>query len=340
MTVNTIARRGSTASLIVAGTFSTAGSLACASICSFDTSTSTWSSLSTGLTGEVRAVDFAGGSAETLVAVGSFVLSSTGAPAFVAMYNFDNSSWMAMGAATAMPGPATAVAVDNRNSSNVFVAGLSSAGCAYLMRWDGASWQSTSKPNLESILRRNELILFDHPSDSSILTSSTITQLAFVPLSAALPSNSVIEADRVLLVSGALALTSFGSLSTALFDGQRWYPFIRSTASDGSAGSVAGIFASQSSFSFSIRNYLAQGIVVLIAIAIATGVVFLVALLGVLGNIAERRKDKSWYPIVVREYKDDSSIGKWNIHYLFWSESALTSLSTICRSLVQRCWGW
>lgn len=57
--VSVIAPRSGTNTVIVAGTFETAGSLACSAICSWDTSETKWSALGAGLqSGEVRSVAF------------------------------------------------------------------------------------------------------------------------------------------------------------------------------------------------------------------------------------------------------------------------------------------
>lgn len=60
-TVSAIAQRpGYASQIIVAGSFATAGSLSCQSICSWDSEALQWSSLGTGLQGAVGAIAFAG----------------------------------------------------------------------------------------------------------------------------------------------------------------------------------------------------------------------------------------------------------------------------------------
>jgi hypothetical protein len=46
--------------LIVAGTFTNAGSVACDAICVWDTNAKAWTALGSGLKGEVSSIDFAG----------------------------------------------------------------------------------------------------------------------------------------------------------------------------------------------------------------------------------------------------------------------------------------
>jgi hypothetical protein len=69
-----------------------------------------------------------------------------GTAANVAQYSFDNSTWSAVGGASGVPGPVTAVSVDNLNSSSIFAAGRASDGSApFLTHWNGAQWSAISK---------------------------------------------------------------------------------------------------------------------------------------------------------------------------------------------------
>jgi hypothetical protein len=103
-------------------------------------------------------------------------------------------------------------------------------------------------------------------------------------------AEGAIEKDRMLMVSGDLALEA-GNASTALYDGAQWYPYLIASSETGAA-SAAGFYWSQQSFSFALRRYLAKGIVVLIAIAIATGLIFLLVLLGILIAFCFRRREE------------------------------------------------
>lgn len=57
-----------------------------------------------------------------LFASGSIVIPGN-IIANVAMFSFSNSSWSVVGASGDIPGPATAIEVDDGNSSSVFAAG-------------------------------------------------------------------------------------------------------------------------------------------------------------------------------------------------------------------------
>jgi hypothetical protein len=79
-----------------------------------------------------------------------------------------------------------------------------------------------------------------------------------VPLQDTHPANGVIEPDRMLMVSGLLSDSSFGNASSALFDGRTLVPYIVSTSSAGTPGSISALFHSFSSFSFIQRRKPAQ----------------------------------------------------------------------------------
>ncbi|WVQ80663.1 hypothetical protein IAT38_002768 [Cryptococcus sp. DSM 104549] len=268
VTVNQIRTRPNTNTVVVAGNFATAGSLGCAAVCLWDASGSRWSTPGSGLaSGEVRSVDFAGNSYDTLIIAGSFVMFS-GDVASVASYNFGNSSWTALGS---LPGPALAVAVDDKNATNIFAAGYSSSdGSPYLEQWNGATWTA-----------QNE----------TLQTGSLVQQLAFVPMSTEHEARGAIENDRMLMVSGDLVLENMGNATSALFDGANWYPYLVGTAASGGLGAGSSLFWSDSDFSFKVKHYLARGLVVLVAIAIATGLILLFILLVLLLTYCNRRRD-------------------------------------------------
>nr|XP_031864237.1 uncharacterized protein CI109_000149 [Kwoniella shandongensis]KAA5531309.1 hypothetical protein CI109_000149 [Kwoniella shandongensis] len=271
VTVNAIRKRGNSNTVVVAGNFATAGSLGCASVCLWDSSNAQWSTPGSGLSsGEVRAIDFAGDNSDTLIVAGSFILSS-GEVAHVASYSFSNSSWTALGT---LPGPALAIAVDNRNVNNIFAAGYFLAdGHPYLLVWDGMGWSAS-------------------PNYDRLQTGTIVQQLAFVPMSDEHTAQGSIENDRMLMVTGDLNLRDSGNVTSALYDGSNWYPYLVATTSTGGLGAASTLFWSQSSFSFNIRHYLARGLVVLVAIAIATGLVLLFVLLALLIAYCTRRRER------------------------------------------------
>ncbi|KAG6820890.1 hypothetical protein H0H93_010234 [Arthromyces matolae] len=230
--------------IIVAGAFSQAGALNCRSICAYDTSSKQWNTLGSGIQGEVSSVAYAGVDQESLIASGSTALSDN-TPANVVQFSFANNTWTALGDSGELPGPVTAVEVNNGNASM-----------------------------------------------STLQATTTVSQLTMVPLQDKHSTNGVIEPDRMLMVSGLLFDSTFGNASSALFDGQTLIPYISTSSANGSVGAVASLFRSFATFSFNQRHFLAVGVVILISIAIAAGVVFLIALIGIVWTLVSRRDDK------------------------------------------------
>jgi hypothetical protein len=85
--------------------------------------------------------------------------------------------------------------------------------------------------------------------------------MTMVPLVSTHSVNGIIEKDRMLLVSGALTITSSGgkratgsSASSALFDGQNFFPYLVSQSSGGGSGSVSALVHSLSKINFNQRR--------------------------------------------------------------------------------------
>jgi hypothetical protein len=165
---------------------------------------------------------------EIFIAAGSIALSDNTA-ANVAQFVFANNSWTAIGSGSDLPGPVTAVEVNNGNVSSIFAAGKASDSSSFLSFWNGQAWTKLNSP---------------------LQQSSVVSQLAMVPLQNTHEANSIIESDRMLMISGLLDSSS-GNASTALFDGQNFIPYITSTSASGSPGVVSALFHSLATFSFS-----------------------------------------------------------------------------------------
>lgn len=267
--VNAIKNRLDTKTIVAAGNFESAGSLPCPAVCFWDVSSRQWQRPGNSISsGEVRSIDFGDAQYGTLVAGGSFVLDGTNV--FAASYSFANSTWQALGT---LPGPVTSIAVDDRNLTNIFATGYASGDSTpYLQRWDGSSWSE---------------------QNSSALESGTVIQnLAFVPVKDTHTAQGSIESDRMLMASGNVFLAQSGNVSSALFDGQSWYPYLVGSTSTGTLAAASSLFWSEQKFSFSLVKYLARGLVVLVAMAIATGLILLLVLIILLAAYCIRRRDR------------------------------------------------
>ncbi|KAG8826999.1 hypothetical protein FRC19_006237 [Serendipita sp. 401] len=217
--------------------------------------------------------------AEILLAAGS--LNLAGSTVYIAAYTSQNQSWTPVGT---LPGPVTALGVNDRNQSSLFAAGQTSSG-AFVSHWDGSQWTSIDLP---------------------LSASSNITQLELVPLQEDHESKSIIESNRMLWISGSLSGSNFTRASSALYDGQNLYPYLVTSSASGDAGSISSFFHSFSTFDFNRRKFLAVGVVILISIALGAGIVFLLGLIGILWALFSRRDDRSFGQDTVVE--DDDSV--------------------------------
>lgn len=91
-------------------------------------------------------------------------------------------------------------------------------------------------------------------SDSGFEGTTNVSQLTMVPLQDQHDANSIIESDRMLLVSGAIASSSFGNASSVLFDGESFIPYIKTSTEAGLPGLVSSLFSSIQNFSFTQRR--------------------------------------------------------------------------------------
>lgn len=258
--------------LVVAGSFDSAGSFPCKTICALNVNSKQWTTLGNGLGGgQVTSLVLAGNNQDSLIVSGvlSFPDSSSGN---VAIFSFGNNTWTKLGKDGDLPGPVTAAEVNDGNSSSIFVTGKSTDGTqSYLSYWNGFNWTQLQ---------------------SDFGSNTNISQLTMVPVIDTHKSNGLIQSDRMLLLSGALSSSSFGDVSSVLFDGQSFVPYIVSASASGSPGAVSGLIHSFTSFSFARRHFLAVGVVILISIAIAAGVVFLLVLVGILWALFSRKEDQ------------------------------------------------
>ncbi|CAG8770689.1 10422_t:CDS:2, partial [Acaulospora colombiana] len=78
--------------------------------------------------------------------------------------------------------------------------------------------------------------------------------LEMVPLQQDHDANSLVESNRMLWISGALAGSNFSHASAALYDGQSLYPYLVTSTSSGDAGSVSSFFHSFANFDFNRRS--------------------------------------------------------------------------------------
>lgn len=155
-------------------------------------------------------------------------------------WEYESKTWSALPSDN-VPGPALSISTDGDTS--IFISGLSSAGStSYLLRWNGSAWSEVAGQARSG------------DQGSLELASSSLQQLLVTPVSSEVDSDYFSSNDRVLMVSGQLNLADSGPASTAIFDGNSWYPYLLSTTASGAAGSVAGFFYPASLIQFGRRR--------------------------------------------------------------------------------------
>jgi cbb3-type cytochrome oxidase subunit 3 len=276
-------------SIVVGGSFASVneGAYSCAAVCFWDTEAQRWDQPGRDATitsGHVASLDFGDSLHGTLVVGGSFVLG--GKATYAAQFSFANNTWNTLGS---LPGPVLSIAVNDKNLSSIFATGVDAETSEpYLQQWNGVAWVDQS--------------------GSGLADGTVIQQLAFVPLrqNHEHSANGVIERNRMLLANGDITLPS-GKVSAALYDGSTWYPYLVGSTSQGTLGSISSLFWSDQNFSFSAVKYLARGLVVLVAMAIATGLILLLILLILLGAYCLRRHERKQQPVEAYDEKDTQS---------------------------------
>ncbi|KAL9604782.1 MAG: hypothetical protein Q9219_000230 [cf. Caloplaca sp. 3 TL-2023] len=266
--VNAITTRPKSTQVYVAGDFDTAGSLGCPSVCMFDQGR--WSQPGTGLSGSVAALTWQGN--DKLLAGGN--ISVNGNTTTLASYNAKKSEWTPLDeAATAVPGPVTALTAANDDVSQFWIAGKSTNGSAFLLKYDGSNFQTLG-------------------DDGKLEDQTTIQGLSMLSLNDDHDKNDLVPQGMALLVTGSLNLPNFGNASAALFNGTHFAPFILSTSGN-SPGSLAQLFSEKQVNFKSSGGKISKGLRVLIGLACALGTIFLVVVAGIL--LERYRRSRTGY---------------------------------------------
>ncbi|KAL8943748.1 MAG: hypothetical protein Q9216_000854 [Gyalolechia sp. 2 TL-2023] len=289
--VNAITTRPRSTQVYVAGNFDTAGSLGCPSVCMFDRGQ--WSQPGSGLSGSVAALTWQGN--DKLLAGGN--ISVNGNATTLANYNTRESQWTPLDdAATAVPGPVTALTAANDDASQFWVAGQSTNGSAFLLKYDGSRFQTIG--------------------DNGMLGDRTKIQgLSMLSLNDDHDRNDLVPQGMILLVTGSLNLPNFGNASAALFNGTSFAPFILAT-SGGSSGSLSQLFSEKEVNFESSGGRIAKGLVVLIGLACALGTIFLLVVAGIL--LERYRRRAAGYQPAPTSYPDKTAnMGRIPPEHLF-----------------------
>ena len=227
--VNAITVQPSSTDVYVAGSFDTAGSLNCPSICLF--SSGQWKQPGSGLGGSVAALAWQGNT--KLLAGGNLTVGHN--QTTLATYDTTGDAWTEVPGAATVPGPVTALTPASSDGSQYWVAGKSTNGSAFLMKFDGSNFQTVG----------------DTLGDRTLIRG-----LSLLSLSQNHADTSLVGANLALLVTGQLNLPVFGSASAALFNGSTFTPFILSNSGN-NPGSLSQLFTeNQQTFSSSSKLFV------------------------------------------------------------------------------------
>lgn len=311
--VNAIAVQPSTSNVYVAGQFDRAGALQCPSICLFESGQ--WSRPGIiGFGGSITALTWQGNN--QLLAGGNITIGNNHTT--LATYDTAKQVWAEVNGAQAVPGPVTALSPANNDGSRYWIAGKSTNGSAFLMKYDGTNFQSVG-----DILGKG----------------TTIRGLSVLSLSQNHDDNNLVDAGLSLLLTGQLDLINFGNASAALFNGTSFTPFLLSNSGNG-PGSISQFFTqNKQAFStsgkittatlspglpiihvltWSLAGTLKLGFVVLIALACAAACIFLIVLAGLIMERRRRRKE-GYRPAPQNYYEKTTNMSRIPPEHLFGS---------------------
>ncbi|KAI4722788.1 hypothetical protein E4T48_00995 [Aureobasidium sp. EXF-10727] len=265
VTVNTVAAQPGSSNVFVGGNFENAGSMSCPSFCMYDTSSGQWMPPASGLNGTINAMTWR--SNNQLIVGGDFTIS--GNHTRLALYDSKKQTFSDLGASANLPGTVTSMTPANPNYDAWWVAGTANNGSSFLQKYDGTNWHSVT----------------------GLGSATTIRGLQIVSLTQKHQLSDLVPSNEVLLLTGSIELPDNGNASAVLFNGTTFQPFVLTTSENGGQGSLSGMFVQNpSNFLSSKSHHLALGLVVLIGLAIACALTFLLVVIGILVERHRRRR--------------------------------------------------
>lgn len=256
VTVNAIVPRPNSQDIYVAGQFESAGQLNCPALCIWNTERNQWNAPTGDISGVVTNLIWI--SDTKAVLAGNVTISGNHTMVFT--YDSTSGQFQEVSGAGALPGTVDALAPATRDQSQMWVAGTND-GSAFLQHFDGKEWK---------------------PVDSKLFGPGTdIRGLQSLPLTQDHGDSALLDKNQDLLILGQINITDFGVASAALFNGSTLTPFLL-TSAGGASGSVSKVLAERDNFFPGGGKRLALGFIVLISLAIALALTFLLVVAGIL----------------------------------------------------------
>lgn len=286
LAVNVIALRPQSSEVYVGGAFQTAGSLPCNGLCIWDTSALQWHTVNGGVFSGVNTVnELIWTSGNSLILAGNMTIN--GQTATMAYYDAKVQQFTLFAGSndTAnVPGPITALSAVDNNYKEFFVGGVASN--------NGSAFITKYVPNDSSHFDRGGSWTSVLATPETLGSLTRIDGLQVLALTTPHSSTPLIPDDQTLLVTGMVQLQDFGNSSAALFNGTDFTPFVLSSASGSGQGAVRRAFVQNPQNLLKISGgRLALGFIVLIGLAIALGLTFLLVVAGILAEKIRRRRE-------------------------------------------------
>lgn len=287
-TVQAIAARPSSPTVYFAGSFASAGALDCPALCYYDTSVQQWNSPPAGFSDSsvINMIKWA--STNQLYMAGN--MSINGEKVNMARYNARANTYSTFansGDKGSVPGPIMAFTATDNSYSAFFAAGIATdTGRAFVTKFT-PSGGDNAPPEIISGTWKSAI------TPETFGPATVISSIQMLPADRQHARSELVDTGNVLLVTGLLQMPSFGgNASAALFNGTDFTPFVLATKRDGTPGSLRSAFVQNPGKLLSTKSSkrLAIGFVVLIALAIALALIFLLVVAGILAEKWRRRR--------------------------------------------------
>ncbi|PSN69749.1 hypothetical protein BS50DRAFT_295619 [Corynespora cassiicola Philippines] len=270
--VSAIIPRPKSEDVFVAGNFESAGDLSCAALCIWNTQRNQWINPGGDLSGQVSALKWI--SDNRLLISGNLTAGNN--QTSILLYDAENSEYQGIAGSSELPGPVTAMNSASDDGSQIWAAGNSTEGSAFLHRFNGNEWL---------------------PVNADLFGEGTaIRGIQILSLQDTHAESDLVPQNQDLLILGSINVPNFGTASGVLFDGTSLIPFLLSNTAQNGHGSLSEVFVENpDAFFDSGGNNLALGFIVLIALAIALALTFLLVVAGIIVEWY-RKKAKGYSP--------------------------------------------
>ncbi|KAI5798809.1 cortical protein marker for cell polarity-domain-containing protein [Geopyxis carbonaria] len=264
--VYSITNKPKTNDLYVAGDFLEAGSLSCGGLCIYKNDEKQWEEAATDSAGKIYVSHWKG--KDLLYVGGDMTLNDTAT--YLALFDASSSTYKSIPGAEDIPGPVTTLTMGSEDRETLFISGTRPDEAPFLMHY-----------------KDSKFTMLDDKFDKS----SKIEYLQVLNLKTSHASTDTLDGANILVITGLLHLADFGNASAVTYDGTTWKPLILATTGDGQPGSVSTLF-SQFEMQFpGSKSPMARGFVILISLAIALALVFLIVVIGVAASYIRRRRE-------------------------------------------------